>query len=467
VRAAPTYLPLALALRDQALPWRRAFWCGEVDAGPIALFRAALGLLVATDLLDRLRDFHGFYGVGSVAFGPAWEVVPDGVRLAALLVGVVLAVAFALGLAARLVTPLLWAFCVALGAANPWVSDGGDAVVRLLLLWSCVADLGAAASLDVRLGRRRARATVPAAGVRLLQLQVVLIYLVTFLAKHGGAWWDGSAVGRVLSLSDWARGLGPWLRASSGLCALLTYAVLIFEGGFVLLALAPWRTARRLAVLGGLALHAGIFLTLRVGLFSQVMPVALLTLLAAPGGGTGGEPKGAALVRAPRPLEGRAAWALILLAAAVGLTDLGLGAAGIPVGRRAVDALGLGQRWTMFAPNIPRTSVVWSAPALVEGDATAGSFDLLTAVAPGLLPHVGFRYSRWHRLRDHLGLADARLLAPLGAFLCRRHEAMRRSHEPRLLRFELRGTTSEVSFPPTTPASPARSSFVLLRQACR
>src|SRR5438270_861036 len=78
-------------------------------------------------------------------------------------------------------------------------------------------------SAGVRLGRRAAGATVPAASLRCLQLQVALIYAVTFLAKSGPSWRDGAAVHRAIGSSDWARGTAPLLAQHPDLCAALTW----------------------------------------------------------------------------------------------------------------------------------------------------------------------------------------------------------------------------------------------------
>src|SRR5262249_41713597 len=202
-------------------PFRRAFWVGVVDARVPALLRIALGLLVATDLADRLSDFHAFYTADGL-IPAAHEAVHRGLQwslfnlttsrqatLALFLTGFPLALAFALGYRTRVAGPLLWAFVMSLQIRNLHICDGGDAVLCALLFWSMFTDMGAAFSLDVRLGRRPAQAWVPAAGLRFLQLQVALIYLVTFFAKSGPTWHDGTAVYRALVNSDWQRGLAP------------------------------------------------------------------------------------------------------------------------------------------------------------------------------------------------------------------------------------------------------------------
>src|SRR5581483_10484371 len=141
---------------------------------------------------------------------------------------------------------------------------------------------GARFSLDCRLGRRAARATVPALPVRCLQVQIAIIYLITCIAKSGATWRGGTAVLLVLQNPQWSRGLGPLIARAPALCRALARATLLIEGAFPLLVFSPWRprACRAAAIALGTALHLGIFCTIRVGLFSLVMPVSYLVFLA-------------------------------------------------------------------------------------------------------------------------------------------------------------------------------------------
>jgi hypothetical protein len=455
---------------------------GVVDARIPALLRIALGLLVATDLVDRLHDFHAFYTANGLV-PTLHEVAYVGVRwslfdltttrqatLALFLAGFPLAAAFTLGYCTRLVGPLLWAFVLSLQNRNLYVCDGGDAVLCSLLFWSMFTDMGAAFSLDVRLGRRRAEAWVPAAGLRFLQLQVALIYLVTFLAKSGATWHDGTAVYRALVNSDWQRGLAPVVARHPRLCAALTRATLIIEGTFPLLVLSPWRPrlTRAIAVAAGMSLHLGIFLTMRIGIFSQVMPVSYLVFVP-----SSLIDRVQALVSRRRPparlapgarasswpLAGKAGVALLALPMALIFTDQISRARGgrtpAPV-LGALTALGQHQNWRMFAPDAPTMDVTWRAPGILSD---GREVELTETVLPRLRGHRGFLYSRWHRLRNSLISGSRDLLLPFGRFTCRRANA------------ELPAGTTLVSFQllaterPTLEPGPARDE-VVLRQAC-
>lgn len=462
----------------------RPFWTGVVDARPPALLRAALGLLVFSDLLERLRDFNAFYtldglvpAAGEGFRGLGWSVfslaASRGGTLALFLAGFPLALAFALGYRTRLANVLLWLFVVSLHNRNVHVCDGGDAVLQALLFWSMFVDTGAAFGLDVRLGRRAASPTVPAFAFRALQIQIALIYLMTFLAKNGQGWREGTAVFQAVSNSDWGRGLGPSLASHPALCRTLTWATLVIEGSFPVLVVSPWRTSltRAIAIAGGVALHTGIFLTMRIGIFSQVMPLSYLVfvpagwidaaqaaigrVLARRRSPQAASPPPPPAERLPSPVWRRVTAAVVGVQLALIVGDQALRFARVPTPRPISAELTIvsqRQNWSMFAPDAPRVDVTWRVP----GELTDGSREELTeTVVPELAPHAGFFYSRWHRLRNSLATNPADLLWPFGRYVCRRWR-LRHPNPPagvRLARFELVARVRPLVPPSAAPPS--------------
>jgi hypothetical protein len=447
---------------------KRPFWTGVVDARPPALLRAALGLLVIVDLLERLRDFNAFYTLDGLVpatsegfRGLGWSMfsltASRGGTLALFLAGFPIALAFAVGYRARLANVLLWLFMVSLHNRNVHVCDGGDAVLQALLFWSMFVDTGAAFSLDVRLGRRAASSTVPAFAFRALQIQVALIYLMTFLAKSGQGWREGTAVFQAVSNSDWGRGLGSWLASHPALCRMLTWATLVIEATFAPLVLSPWRTSltRAIAIAGGVALHTGIFLTMRIGIFSQVMPLSYLVfvppawidaaqaaiarVLARRRSLPSASEAPPAAERLPSPLWRRVTAIVVGVQMALIVGDQALRFGHVrtprPIGAE-LTLVSQRQNWSMFAPDAPRNDVTWRVP----GELSDGSREELTEIVlPELAPHAGFSYSRWHRLRNSLMTNPSDLLWPFGRYVCRRWRL--RHPGPaggvRLARFEL------------------------------
>ena len=141
-------------------------------------------------------------------------------------------------------------------------SNGGpDAVPLILCFYMMLCPSGAAYSLDAR--REAKRRGTPAEplivpwGVRLLQMQICLIYFQSCVIKCGGAtWMDGTATHYVLFNREFDRFNLEWLGAYPMLVNLMTHGALLIE--FVLAFWLWFRPTRRWAILGGILLHAGI-----------------------------------------------------------------------------------------------------------------------------------------------------------------------------------------------------------------
>jgi hypothetical protein len=198
--------------------------------------------------------------------------------------------AWALLLASSVALLLGWHSRIAAGAAfvlltsfeqrNPFVFNAGDTLIRIIAFYLVLAPAGAALSLD----RRRAEpgATVfperaPWA-LRLMQLQLSVIYLASVVEKlRGHTWRDGSALAYALQLQDYERFSPDWLTASPVVGALATWGTLIVELSVGVLV---WnRRLRPYILVAGAALHIGIALTMRVGYFSAAMLVLYLAFV--------------------------------------------------------------------------------------------------------------------------------------------------------------------------------------------
>ncbi len=418
--------------------WESSFWIGRIDARIVALFRIAFSVLLLVDLVERVPDLFTFYGDDGVL--PRAVLLDGMVRVWRLslfdAVGSrpMVALLFALGTACvgallvgyrtRLASAAVWLFVLSLHERNLVVLDSADTVIRVLSFWLIFADSGAVWSLDVRLRRRLARPFIPVAPLRVMQLQVAVVYLWAAVLKTGPTWQQGTAIYHAMQLSDWVRPLGRLLLAHPGWCEAMTRAALVTEGAFLVLAFSPVLTAltRAVAILSILGLHAGIFLTMRVGMFSLLMPVTMLLFVL---------PAWIARVFGPAAdstvAEPASSWRLALRLAPVPLFVLMLWTQLLPVGtgrvRQALSApievLGLWQNWAMFAPDPLHDDGYWQA----EGQLTDGSkLDVLAAVLPGMRADRRFRFDRWIKLRSELfaGRHDG-MFRPLGSYVCRTH----------------------------------------------
>jgi hypothetical protein len=136
----------------------------SIDLRSLAALRVALALLLLCDLATRapwLRLHHSDEGVWprGVADAP-WHFSLyrlGGLGTASVLhaVAALCALLLLAGWRTRLATAASWLLLVSLQVANPLLTNNGDILLRMLLLWGMFLPLGARWSLDAR--RRRER----------------------------------------------------------------------------------------------------------------------------------------------------------------------------------------------------------------------------------------------------------------------------------------------------------------------
>lgn len=283
----------------------RAFFFRPVPASSLGAMRIGIGLLCCLWLamlvpdLDLLLSPRGVVSLEAVdqdwhrhRFSLYDHVADDGQLLALHLAGLGVAVLYTLGLATPVTGPLLLLVLVSVLHRDPWIQNGGDRTLRIMLLYMVLAPTGRALSLDAALAawRRRRRglqaaATPVVSGVvlRIVQAQLVVIYTYTGIAKSfGSTWRDGTALYYALSNEYYARApaLFDQLLAQRPVQLVTSLATWVTLGWEILfLPLVAWRRTRVPALVVGIVLHAVIWSTMSVGMFSLVMLWAYLAFL--------------------------------------------------------------------------------------------------------------------------------------------------------------------------------------------
>lgn len=260
-----------------------------IDLRSLAVFRIAMALLVLFDLVTRARFAGLFYSDAGLAprdlvaatFGqPSLYDLSGSPIFAGVLIAATAACAVALlvGWQTRWATLALWLLMGSLLNRNPWVVNGGDKLMRLLLFWSIFLPLGARASLDARRRHRGPETAVLSVASAVLLLQSGVLYVAAGLNKTGPMWDDGSAVFRSLSQTGHGRELGRLLYDFPQLGEWMTALIPPFELLAPLLLFSPFFT-RRLRWLGIVVFAGfmiGLGLTLRLWLFPFVSCLALV-----------------------------------------------------------------------------------------------------------------------------------------------------------------------------------------------
>jgi len=263
--------------------WRR--WAFDpIDTAPMAALRIACAVLVlgwAVSLLPDAQAFLADDGLTSHPVGGStgWWTITGLPAYGAVLALIGFALALLVGWHTRIAALVVAILLIALQRRNVYVLNSGDLLLRSLAIFVALMPAGECWSLDAR--RRGSSAVRAPWGLRLLQVQVSLLYLFSVVAKLGGrSWQDGSAVGQALQLEDLQRLEVPLAIATSlTVSALLTYGTLVVEG-FLIVGLWLPKT-RWWAMAAGVLIHLGIEATLLIGWFSLAIIACYLAFVPA------------------------------------------------------------------------------------------------------------------------------------------------------------------------------------------
>ncbi len=262
--------------------WQR-FWFEPESTAPLVLLRVAFGVLViawalalAPDLLTFLGP-HGLVAKTPHTDAPAlWTLLRPFNSNAAVIVCfaalLVAAVSLIAGIQTRLAALVIFVVLTSFERRNVYVTNSGDELIRIIALILVLAPAGAGRGV-LGFARRSPWA------LRLLQVQVSILYLSAVWAKvRGVSWNDGTATSFALRLHDMARFQLPHSLTQSELLAnFMTYGTLAVELSIGVLV---WnRRLRPYVLLAGVGLHLSIELMMRIGFFSWAVLVAYLAFV--------------------------------------------------------------------------------------------------------------------------------------------------------------------------------------------
>ncbi|MGV0644369.1 HTTM domain-containing protein [Mycolicibacterium sp. XJ2546] len=268
----------------------RGFWFRVEPAYTIGLIRIAFGALVILWALELKTNLYIRFGTEGVLPRPpssayTWSIFERYSTDTALLVGwivlIVAAIALTVGWHSRIAAILVFILIVSFERRNPWVFNAGDMLIRIEALFLALAPSGAALSFDQR---RRTGSFWSAQhrtvwALRLIQIQVSIIYVSTVIAKlRGETWQNGTAV--LYSLRQYDMLMMPtpaWVTENLVVANAMTWGTLVIE---LAIGLLVWnRRCRPWVLAAGVVLHVSIMLTIAVGLFSFAMFVLYLAFI--------------------------------------------------------------------------------------------------------------------------------------------------------------------------------------------
>lgn len=220
---------------------------------------------------DRFLESQPFLSVWQLSASPVFSH-------AVYLVGIAAALAFTLGYRSRLAAALHWLMIWSLQERNPLITDGGDNIMRIVLLFLVLVNTGAHFSLDARRIRRplppalrQSMAIVHNVGVLLILAQLSMLYMSTGLYKAmGELWQNGTALYYILRVDEFSwPGVAEFIYRNPYLVVFGTYGTVLFEVVFPPALFNRW--TRYAMILIGAGFHMGIALFMGLVTFAWSM----------------------------------------------------------------------------------------------------------------------------------------------------------------------------------------------------
>ena len=280
--------------------WRAwvEFWFAPRDLFSLGVFRAFYGFVLVIMYSIRQSDWKFLFtdaGMVKASFAgqmmpefyrPAWQWFPTspGLALAAHIVFLLALLMLTLGIAARPMAMLAAFLHLGFMQRNMAVIYGADIVNCFWLFYLSLSDSGQEFSLMSRFRKPRpvvaggANQMLSAVGMRLIQIQLCLIYGYTGLEKLKGVpWWNGSAIWDVFGNQQLMMFEVSFMQHLPLLIAAMTFTTLLFEIYFPVLVwiprLRPWILSF------GVAMHLGIGLFMGLYFFSLCMVAAYIIFI--------------------------------------------------------------------------------------------------------------------------------------------------------------------------------------------
>jgi Vitamin K-dependent gamma-carboxylase len=274
------------------------FFFRPTSARPLGAIRILFGLLALINLAFCSVDLDYWYTDSGLFRGDeSWVIAgpyqfsplhffqdPTAIRIAFLLTATA-AFFLTVGWRTKLMSILFYMGMLSIHNRNLASSSGADVLLLTFAFNLMLCPCGAAYSVDAWLeSRKRGTLAEPLIipwGLRLIQIQIFVVYVCAAILKTGGALWlNGTALHYVLNNTEVRRLDVSFLTQYPVLINLMTYSALAME--FSLAFLIWFRAARPLVLFVGLMLHAGILVTINIPIFGELMWVGYLAFLTPP-----------------------------------------------------------------------------------------------------------------------------------------------------------------------------------------
>lgn len=276
-------------LIQDLLNWWDRFFFAPISLLSLGVCRFLMGFVLL--VMYGLRQMHWrFYFTDEGFVQSAWalDVLPEFYHpifhwyptTPAMAFGMHVALLIALfglmiGFRGRWMALIAWILHLGFMQRNFSIAYGADIITDFFLFYLALADNSRCFSLDSWLRKKpmpmgALNSMLSTIGVRLIQIQLCLIYGYTGMEKlKGGQWWDGTAVWAVFGNQQIMMFELSWMMKAPILIAIATHSALLFEVYFPVLI---WlKSTRKWAIGYGWLMHSGIAAAMGLFFFSGAM----------------------------------------------------------------------------------------------------------------------------------------------------------------------------------------------------
>ena len=269
----------------------------SLDLRALSLLRMGVGATLLVDLLYRLVNLTNHYtdcgilprqtvfnwsslNVSLHFISGRWEI-----QLLIFLLAITFAVMLIIGHKTRVATIFSWLLLISLHNRNPFILQGGDEYLRMILFWCMFLPWNRVYALDSltkpkpKTYRYFSIACIP------LIVQVMLLYIIPTYSRITSQWLsEGTALYYALSLDQMTRPIGLWLHQFPVLLKTMTHYVFWIERLGPLLFIIPWKNHifRTTGIFLFITLHIGMGLCMMLGIFPFIGALVPLGLLPTP-----------------------------------------------------------------------------------------------------------------------------------------------------------------------------------------
>lgn len=268
------------------------FFFAEKDVSILCIFRFLIGGICVFNSLAYILSFNFFYSENAIlslelfsqrythGFSNLFNLFYQlGIGSSFLgYLSLIFSILLFIGLRTRTAAFGCFLLVQAFSLRNPLAVFGLDDLLRNFLFILTFSSCGALYSVDSIVAKRQGKplkTTAPAWPLRLLQIQLSVVYAMTFISKlTNGTWRDGTALYYIVRINELRRFTVPWIFDQLWAIKLVTWSVLMIE---LALTFGLWvKKYRNILISIGILFHFCIDITMNLPLFQYLMIAGLI-----------------------------------------------------------------------------------------------------------------------------------------------------------------------------------------------